>query len=107
MFIYFHKKGQSTLEYGVIIAVIVAALVAMQTYVKRGIQGKMRQSADDIGEQFSPGYTTGHSATTTSVSSSETVTGGEQPLTTSSSTQRQTRDTDENVADSTQEDWAR
>lgn len=107
MFIYFHKKAQSTLEYGVIIAVIVAALIAMQVYFKRGVQGKIRQSADDIGEQFSPGYTTGRTTTTTSVSSSETVTGGEQPITTSSSTQRQTRDNREDVADSNQEDWAR
>jgi len=44
--------GQTTLEYAVIIAVVVAALVAMQIYMKRGIEGKLRDSTDKIGEQF-------------------------------------------------------
>ncbi|HNX80704.1 MAG TPA: hypothetical protein PKL77_00965 [Candidatus Omnitrophota bacterium] len=48
-------SGQSTLEYAVVIAVIVGALLATQVYVKRGLQGRFKQSADDIGEQFSPG----------------------------------------------------
>ena len=34
------KKGQSTVEYAIIIGVVVAALVAMQTYVKRGLQAR-------------------------------------------------------------------
>jgi Flp pilus assembly pilin Flp len=53
-----HKKAQSTLEYAVIIAVIAAALVAMNVYMKRGMQGKLRESADKIGEQYSAGRTT-------------------------------------------------
>lgn len=59
------KRGQSTLEYAVLIVVIIAALVAMQVYLKRGIQGRMRESADQIGEQFSPGYTVSNRVTTT------------------------------------------
>ncbi len=47
-----HKKGQSTLEYAIIVAVVVAALFAIQIYMKRGVQGKLRQSTDDIGAQF-------------------------------------------------------
>jgi len=57
------RKGQSTLEYAVLIVVIIAALIAMQVYLKRGIQGKMRESADTIGEQFSPGITQGNKYT--------------------------------------------
>lgn len=34
------NKGQSTVEYAIIIGVIVAALIAMQTYVKRGLQAR-------------------------------------------------------------------
>lgn len=34
------RKGQSTVEYALIIGVIVAALVGMQTYVKRGLQAR-------------------------------------------------------------------
>ncbi len=51
------SKGQSTLEYAVLIVVIIAALIAMQVYLKRGVQGRMRESSDQIGDQFSPGYT--------------------------------------------------
>lgn len=52
------KKAQSTLEYAVVITAIVAALVTMQIYIKRGLQGRMRQSADSIGEQYAPTNTT-------------------------------------------------
>jgi len=45
-------KGQSTLEYAVITAVVVGALLAIQIYMKRGMQGKLRDSTDQIGEQF-------------------------------------------------------
>jgi hypothetical protein len=48
-------KGQSTLEYALIIAVVVGALLAMQVYFKRGVQGKLRESTDDIGNQYSAG----------------------------------------------------
>jgi uncharacterized protein (UPF0333 family) len=57
------RKGQSTLEYAVLIAVVVGALLAMQIYMKRGIQGKLRQSADQIGEQYSAGHTTSNYVT--------------------------------------------
>ena len=40
------KKAQSTVEYGILIGVIVAAAVAMQTYIKRSIQAKQHDSAD-------------------------------------------------------------
>lgn len=53
------KKGQSTLEYAMVIAVIVAALVAMQIYMKRSVQGKLRSATDDIGQQYSVGNMTG------------------------------------------------
>ncbi len=48
------RRGQSTLEYALIIAVVVSALLLMQHYVKRGVAGKLRSSSDDIGDQFDP-----------------------------------------------------
>ena len=51
------RKGQSTLEYAVLIVIIIAALLAMNQYIKRGLQGRLKSSTDDIGEQFSPGNT--------------------------------------------------
>ncbi len=51
---YFRRnKGQSLLEYSLILAAIVIAIVFMQTYVRRGVQGRLKSSADQIGEQFS------------------------------------------------------
>lgn len=47
------RKAQSTLEYAILVVVIIAALLSLQTYVKQGIQGRLRQSSDDIGDQFS------------------------------------------------------
>jgi len=58
-----YLKAQSVLEYAVVIGVITAALIAMQVYVKRGIQGGMRSSLDSVGEQYNPTLTTGDSST--------------------------------------------
>jgi Flp pilus assembly pilin Flp len=52
-----NKKGQSTLEYAVLIIIIIGALLSIQVYIKRGLQGRFKQAADDIGDQFSPGNT--------------------------------------------------
>ena len=60
MFTYLNKrrkKGQSTLEYAVLIIIIIGALLSIQVYIKRGIQGRLKGAADDIGDQFSPGNT--------------------------------------------------
>lgn len=46
------KKGQGILEYAMILSVVVAVIVAIQIYVKRALEGKFKQSADQIGEQF-------------------------------------------------------
>ena len=46
-------KAQSTIEYLGLICILVAALIATNAYLKRGIQGRMRHSAADIsGELF-------------------------------------------------------
>lgn len=50
----YSKRGQSTLEYALIVAVIIAGLLMMQHYVKRGYSGKLKSAADDMGEQFDP-----------------------------------------------------
>ncbi|TAN61410.1 hypothetical protein EPN16_03250 [bacterium] len=46
------KKGQGILEYAMILSIVVAVIVAIQIYVKRALEGKFKQSADQIGEQF-------------------------------------------------------
>jgi len=103
MFIHLHKKGQGTLEYAVIIAVIVAALLTMQIYIKRGLQGRFRQASDDIGDQFSPGITTGGYTTVINAQSNEQVTGGNRSLTRTNSLQSQNRTGNESVGVQNQE----
>jgi len=108
MFIYLNKrKGQSTLEYAVIIAVVVAALVGMQAYIKRGLQGKMKESTDQIGEQFSPGHTSMNSTITSNTFTTENVEidSSGRPITKSFSQQTQNRDIRENVGSLNQEKW--
>ena len=39
-------------EYAAVIAILIGALFMMAHYIKRGLGGKMRDSADSIGEQF-------------------------------------------------------
>ena len=65
--------GQSTVEYAVLIAVVVGALIAMQIYMKRGVQGKLRSATDDIGEQFSPTAYKGHFRTVQQSATEETL----------------------------------
>jgi hypothetical protein len=75
MFKHFHqrrRRGQSTLEYAVLIIIIIGALLSLQTYIKRGIQGRLKQASDDIGDQFSVGNTNVQKTMTTSSYTSET-----------------------------------
>ena len=48
------KKGQTFLEFAVLFVVLVAAFFAMQKYIKRGVQGKWKESVDGMGKQYDP-----------------------------------------------------
>lgn len=48
-----NNKGQSLLEYAILLGVIVAGLLIMQAFIKRGYQGGLKESADKMGEQYS------------------------------------------------------
>lgn len=73
MFKFLRKmKGQSTLEYAVLIIIVIGALLSIQVYVKRGIQGRLRSAADDIGDQYQPGNTNIRSVTTVTANSRDT-----------------------------------
>lgn len=52
------NKAQSILEYAIMFACIAAALLVMQVYIKRGVQGKLRQAGDSFGQQYDPKNTT-------------------------------------------------
>jgi Flp pilus assembly pilin Flp len=48
-------KGQAITEYAVLLGIIVLALVLVQVYLKRSVQGRFKSNADDIGEQWTTG----------------------------------------------------
>ncbi|TBR16577.1 hypothetical protein EPO66_04495 [bacterium] len=66
-----NMRGQSTLEYAIIITVVIGALLAMQIYMKRGLEGKLKDASDNIGSQYSAGKVTSAYTTTTSTTSAE------------------------------------
>lgn len=67
----FNARAQSTLEYAIIIMVVVGALLAMQIYMKRGLEGKLKDASDNIGAQYSAGNVASSHTTTTVTSSDE------------------------------------
>jgi len=70
------KRGQSTLEYAVLIVVIIGALLTIQVYIKRGVQGRLKSSADDIGDQYSDGNTNSIKTTVRNSSTEEVFNAG-------------------------------
>ena len=96
------RKSQSTLEYAALFAVVVGAIIAGQVYMKRGLQGKYKSSADQLGEQYSFESTTGTVVTTIDSSSNETVSGG---VTTADTTQTHNTVTDLSISELDAETW--
>ncbi len=79
MFKFLRKmKGQSTLEYAVLVIIVIGALLSIQIYIKRGIQGRMRSAADDIGDQYSAGNTNVTKTVTVHSRTNEVMAGGDQ-----------------------------
>lgn len=65
MFRKLNKKGQNTAEYALLISLVVAAIIAMQTYAQRALQGRIRDASQylasgtsDLGTsvQYEPYY---------------------------------------------------
>ena len=54
------KKGLSSLEYIILMIIIMGALVATGYYIKRGIQGRWRTTIDSMGEQYDPTSMSSH-----------------------------------------------
>ena len=100
------KKGQSTLEYAILIIIIIGALLSIQVYIKRGVQGRLKQATDDIGDQFSPGNTNVKKTTFTNSRTSDTFLNSVQR--TQLLNQEITRDTlSSNIINVEQEFWGR
>lgn len=68
---FIRKRGQTVQEYVVLLGAVVAAFIAMQVYMKRGVQGRLRDLANQINpKQYEPAGTT--SATTINRTGSST-----------------------------------
>jgi len=69
-----NERAQSTAEYAIVIALVIGAAVAMQTYVKRSMQGSIKFAVDKLqrGEtstgkgQYEPYYSASHYDVSTS-----------------------------------------
>ncbi len=82
-----NKKAQTTAEYAILIALVIAAAVAMQTYVKRGLSGGVKFAVDKMQKpgdayntgQYEPYYLRSGYTTTVGqyVDTEETLAGGE------------------------------
>jgi len=53
MFKRLSKRAQTTAEYAILIAIVVGAVVAMQVYVRRGLQGRIKSAVDYTGNATS------------------------------------------------------
>jgi hypothetical protein len=63
-----YRGGQSTAEYAILIALVIGAAVAMQTYVKRSLQGGIKFAVDKVKKttnQYEPYYLESSYDTTT------------------------------------------
>lgn len=58
-------SGQTILEYATLTVCVIAALLTMNVYVKRGMQGRLRQVADELGSQYDPRSTESDEVITT------------------------------------------
>ena len=67
-------RGQSALEYGLLMAVVVAVALAVQIYWKNAGQGRAKQIADQLGEQYNPHEHLANFTTTFDSSRKEVVT---------------------------------
>lgn len=70
------KQGQSTLEYALLIAAVVAGLLVMQMYVKRGMSGRVKSASDELGEQYDPTAFSANYTTTSHAKRNETLSSG-------------------------------
>ncbi|MDD5194836.1 MAG: hypothetical protein PHQ96_04060 [Candidatus Omnitrophica bacterium] len=101
------RKAQSTLEYALLIGVVVGALLSMQNYLKRSYQGKLQQVGDQIGDPYSPGHTKRTEEMNMTIASIQenTTQGVNGSTTTTITSQVQNQTMVRTVANLSTEDW--
>ncbi|MDO8579976.1 MAG: hypothetical protein Q7S13_00680 [Candidatus Omnitrophota bacterium] len=48
------RRGQSVIEYVILITILLGAFLAIGTYFKRGVQGRWKEAVDGFGDQYDP-----------------------------------------------------
>lgn len=73
MFTTLNKRAQSTAEFAIVVSMVIGAIVVMQVYVKKSLQGRIKTETDTAlgATQFNPNYT--NTQNTTGMSSNETI----------------------------------
>lgn len=108
MFKFLRKiKGQSTLEYAVLIIIVIGALLSIQVYIKRGIQGRLKSATDDIGDQFSPGNTNVRTVSRTQSNTAEGFAFGQSDQTLIDGGELSTVEMNQEIINAEQEFWGR
>ena len=91
------RRGQSTLELALTIVAVAAAAIAMSIFLKRSVMGKMRESGDQVGGQFSPLATNNNYNRTYDVKRHETSETDGSSKSEITADEKQTRTGNENV----------
>ena len=47
-------KGQSVIEYSVLVIIVIAVFITMSSYIKRGLAGRWKSTVDELGDQYDP-----------------------------------------------------
>lgn len=95
------QAAQSVLEYAFVLVVVVAALLSMQIYAQRAMQGRLRQYSEELGEQYAPGQTKADISSTLSLSTGETTNITRTPDTESTRDTKSTSNTIETTENTT------
>jgi len=66
-----YRKAQAALQYALFIAVVIGAALIMQEYVKRGIEGRIQLTSDQLADQYAIGETKLHEHFNSDVSTTE------------------------------------
>ena len=101
------RRGQSTLEYAVLIVVIIGALLTIQVYIKRGVQGRLKTAADDIGDQYSDGNTNAVQSTVRNSSTIETFNAGNSTSTIGATGETTNQTSNSVIVNTQQEYWGK
>lgn len=48
------RRGQTSLEYTVLVIIVIGVFIAIGSYFKRGVQGRWKAAVDDLGDQYDP-----------------------------------------------------